>query len=207
MDMNETIRLLPRTGIYAPQRRSRDLWAWAVAGIILLGCLAVLNAVLSGCSAAPSPLERRLYSVSTSAVPVSVTATLGTNGVEYQTNYGTAYALAPSAAVQQALALGGYFGPTGELVAGLVLAALLGWAQYRNRKQQAMAKVLVQNIAAGRSALQETSEGRAIDERWRQEMIFEQSRAGVLREVTELVRNYGGSAVAGLTPRPVLTRH
>ena len=79
--------------------------------------------------------------------------------------------------------------------------------RYRNRKQQAMAKVLVQNIAAGRSALQETSEGRAIDERWRQEMIFEQSRAGVLREVTELVRNYGGSAVAGLTPRPVLTRH
>ncbi len=112
MDMNETIRLLPRTGILAPQRRSRDLWAWAVAGIILLGCIAVLNAILSGCSTAPTPLEHRLYSVSTGSVPVSVTATMGTNGVEYQTNYGATYALAPSPAVQQALALGGYFGPT-----------------------------------------------------------------------------------------------
>ncbi len=42
---------------------------------------------------------------------MSVTEFLGTNGVDYQTNYGAAYALAPSDAVQQALAVGGYFGP------------------------------------------------------------------------------------------------
>ncbi len=94
-----------------PDRRKQELWAWAVAGLILLGCVLLVSAALSGCTH-PTALERRLYTVEANPLPVSVTALPGSNGVEYQTNYGLAYSLAPSPAVQSALALEGYFGPT-----------------------------------------------------------------------------------------------
>ncbi len=177
-----------------------------LAGAGVLGLVLLSLAAVAGCTTQPSALERRLYAIETNPFPVSVTAVPGSNGVEYVTNYAPAYALRPSPAVQQALALGGLFGPTGELVGAILAAALLGWAHYRNRRNAELAKVLVQNIATGRAALQETQEGRALDERWRDLMIVEQTRAGVLPAAGALVRRSVDSAAARLAARRYLTR-
>ena len=142
----------------------------------------------------------------TNSFPISVTAVPGSNGVEYVTNYAPSYVLQPKAAVEGVAGLAGLFGPTGELIGAAVAALLVGWAHYRNRKNAELAKVLVQNIATGRAALQESPEGRALDEKWRDLMVVEQTRAGVLREAGALVRRTVDSAAARLAARRYLTR-
>jgi hypothetical protein len=188
-----------------PEAGSRQLWTWATIGVILLGLVIGISVLVTGCTQ-PTALERRVYAVETNTFPVSVTTVAGSNGVEYVTNYGSSYVLEPKPAVESVVGLAGLFGPTGELIGAIVAAALVGWAHYRNRKSAQLAEVLAQNIAIGRAALQETPEGRALDEKWRDLMIVEQTRAGVLPAAGALVRRSVDSAAARLAARRYLTR-
>ncbi len=89
--------------------------AAAILGCTLLGLILLALAAVTGCTTQPTALERRLYAIETNPFPVSVTAVPGSNGVEYVTNYAPAYTFQASPAVQQALAIGGMFGPAGEI--------------------------------------------------------------------------------------------
>jgi hypothetical protein len=188
------------------QDKRRERVAWAIWGLVLLGLTLAAWLAATGCASAPTAVERRLYVVSTNPFPVSVTSVVGSNGTEYVTNYAPAYSFQPAPATQQILGLGGLFGPTGELIAAIIAAGLVAWAGYRQRATRKLAKVLVQNIATGRAALQHTAEGRALDERWRDDMISEQDRAGVLPAATELVRRCVDEPKAQLAARRYLTR-
>lgn len=177
-------------------------------GLVCLAHLVVLT-VSAGCAAMrpPTAVERQLFTIHTNVVERVVTVTnvvtlvAGTeaNGAVLATNVAratnrveeTTWTPSPTAErVQQVgQAVGDYFGPFGKLIGVLIGGIIAGWGTLRASRANKVAATMAQIIETGRKALQETPQGRALDEQWVIWMKAHQRQIGIYTDVARILEN------------------
>jgi hypothetical protein len=160
--------------------------------VLLLSVLLALS--VSGCVGAPTQVEKKLFDIETIQVPVVTWSTNIYNGqavIEATTNYYEAFDFTPSetakAIVETGTNIGNFFGVGG--IVGTLLSALLGiWAKLRSNTNRKTAAVLAQIIEAGRKVMTTTAQGKAVEGQWVKWMSKHQTEAGVVLEVSKLLK-------------------
>lgn len=201
--------------------------------IAIVSVLAVA-AIITGCKAIgdnptpPTPLEEKLFDISTNVVPQVVTKTNtvnvtnvvdvpGANGaviqqtnvvtttnVVMQTNQVSEYQYTPKPAIESTVQTAGtlsspFTAGWGTIAAG-ALSLLYGmWAHLRSTKTGNTALVLTQQIEAIRDFILTLPQGAKIDTAVTQFIQQHQVEAGVAQEVLKLIKdNTGDPTAAGL---------
>lgn len=160
--------------------------------VLFLSVLLALT--VSSCAGAPTELEKKLFDVQTIQVPVVTWTTNIQNGqavITAITNYYEAFDFTPSqtskAIVETGTNIGNFFGVGG--IVGTLLSAVLGvWAKLRSNTNRKTAAVLAQIIEAGRQVMTATPQGKAAEGQWVKWMSKRQTEAGVVLEVSKLLK-------------------
>jgi hypothetical protein len=157
--------------------------------------LAIVLPLLSiSCAGAPTEVEKKLFNIETVQVPVVTWSTNIEDGVAVitaKTNWYEAFDFTPGdtadAIVETGTNIGNLFGFGG--IVGTLLSAVFGvWAKLRSNTNRKTAAVLAQVIEAGRKIMDKTPQGQAAEQKWVGWMSKHQTEAGVVLEVSKLLK-------------------
>ena len=160
----------------------------------VLLCSLLLALTTVGCVGAPTEVEKKLFDVKTIQVPVVTWSTNIEDGVAVitaKTNWYEAFDFTPGetagAIVETGTNIGNLFGVGG--IVGTLLSSILGiWAKLRSNTNRKTAAVLAQVIEAGRKIMTTTPQGQAAEQKWVGWMSKHQTEAGVVLEVSKLLK-------------------
>ncbi|RPJ19252.1 MAG: hypothetical protein EHM35_20890 [Planctomycetaceae bacterium] len=195
----------------------------------------LLLLALTGCSSAPTRLERKFFDITTNtfpqvtlvtnivsisptnSLPMSPTGKLSTlkpqlgsqTNVVTVTNLIEAYTYTPNTnsavLVATAARAANLFGPWGELV-GVLLGGLIGgYGLLRSSRASKTAAALAQIIETGRQVLQSTPQGQVLDAKWKIWMMQHQAEQGVMLDVIRLLHNAVDSQSAKQVAQSLIT--
>ena len=160
----------------------------------VLFCSLLLALTTIGCAGAPTKTEKALFNIQTIQVPIVTSITSVVDGltvVSHQTNWIEGYDFSPgqtaSSIVETGTNIGNLFGVGG--IVGTLLSAVFGvWAKLRSNTNRKTAAVLAQIIEAGRKVMTTTPQGQAAEGQWVRWMSKHQTEAGVVLEVSKLLK-------------------
>jgi hypothetical protein len=160
----------------------------------VLLCSLLLALTTVGCVGAPTEVEKKLFNIETVQVPVVTWSTNIEGGqavITAETNWYEAFDFTPGqtadAIVETGTNIGNLFGVGG--IVGTLLSSILGiWAKLRSNTNRKTAAVLAQVIEAGRKIMDKTPQGQAAEGKWVQWMSKHQTEAGVVLEVSKLLK-------------------